>query len=149
MSTLHHWVSVGLITPTLRGSEGKRVTRWWSVQDLVAARSIKALRESGCPLQTLRLAQGVLVERWEDSVGDAVLIWDGSDLLRIGEMGEVHSLIKHPGQGHFRLVALPVGHWRAATEDRGTEVDVAQFRKLKREREERRNKTANGLNILP
>lgn len=138
MSTLHYWAKEEIVRPSLRGSEGRRVTRWWSLSDLVAVRAVKALRESGCPLQTLRRAQAVIEEAWDETIGSTILHWDGVDLLRVGSMGEVQSVVKHPGQAVLHLVALPLGEWRAENESDATPVDLGAFVEQRRKREQRR-----------
>lgn len=137
MSTLHYWATTGIVTPSIRASEGRRVTRWWSLTDLVAVRSVKALREAGCPLQTLRQAQALLEGRWDDARASAVLYWDGAELLEIDSIGSIRSAVRHPGQGVLHLLAIPVGQWRSEHVDQATVVDVARLEDLRRKREGR------------
>lgn len=138
MSTLHYWADTGLVTPSIRGSEGKRATRWWTLADLVAVRAIKALREAGCPLQTLRRAQDLIEASWGETVANTVLHWDGVDLLRVGGMGEVHSTVRHPGKGVLHLLAVPLGAWRAESRDEARTVDLDHLAELHRERRQRK-----------
>lgn len=127
-STLNYWVATGVVSPSLRGRAGRRATHWWTLRDLIAVRTVKALRDAGCPLQTLRRAQAVIEEAGLEGLGDAVLHWDGLDLLRIGEFGDVESVIEHPGQGVLHLVAIPIGRWEAELADLAVEVDAARLR---------------------
>lgn len=136
-STLHYWATTGVVVPSLRQSTGKRATRWWSLSDLIAVRSVRALREVGCPLQTLRRAQEVIRAGWDENLGEAVLHWDGVDLLRLGRVGEVQSTIVHPGQGILHVVALPVGAWQAAARDHFEQVDLDRLKRLSNARAER------------
>lgn len=110
-STLDYWVRTGLVSPSVRGSSGRRRTRLWSIQDAVSARAIKVLRDAGCPLQTLRRARKYLKQNWELALSGQLLYWDGQDLLGIGPWDAVESLVREPGQQAFRLVALPLDRW--------------------------------------
>jgi DNA-binding transcriptional MerR regulator len=96
-STLSHWVSVGLVTPEVRGPSGRRATRYWSKTDLVAVRAILQLRKKGCPLRIVKKVRTKLNEEGGD-FHDRVLVWDGQDILLIASWSEVLSVIKHPGQ---------------------------------------------------
>lgn len=127
-STLNYWAGTGVVTPSLRGPAGKRATHWWSLSDLIAVRSVKALREAGCPLQTLRRVQPVVEGSWKERLGHAVLQWDGVDLLRVGRFGEVESLIRHPGQGVLHVVALPIGRWQEVLAEHAEAVDIDRLR---------------------
>lgn len=114
--TLDYWVRTGLVRPSVRPSSGRRVPRLWSVSDAVEVRTIKALRDSGCPLQRVRKARLVLQRRWKETASDQLLYWDGLDLLAIGPWGEVSSLLIQPGQQVLHVVAVPVGRWRQESE---------------------------------
>jgi hypothetical protein len=89
---------------------------------------VKTLRDAGCPLQTLRQAQEVIAASWDEDFGDAVLRWDGVDLLRIGEFGEVESKVQHPGQAVLHLVAVPIGRWQGELAARTEKVDAERLR---------------------
>lgn len=136
-STLNYWASTGVVVPSLRGPAGKRATLWWSLSDLIAVRAVKALRDAGCPLQTLRQVQGVIEATWKERLGSSVLHWDGVDVLRVGRFGEVESLIRHPGQGVLHVVALPIGRWQADLEAHAEVVDTEKLRENDRRRGER------------
>lgn len=133
-STLHYWASTGVVKPSLRGSTGKRATRWWSLSDLIAVRAVKALRDAGCPLQTLRKAQSAIADSMEGVVPESVLYWDGVDLLRVGPMGEVSSVVRHPGQGVLHVVAVPIGAWRDEVGPLAETVNLAHLEELTRRR---------------
>jgi hypothetical protein len=111
-STLEYWIRLGLCSPGIRGSRGKRYTRYWTVRDAVMVRTIKALRDAGCPLQRIRAAQRLIELHWSESFSGSVLVWDGHDLLAIGPWGEVRSVWRKPGQLAFHALAIPVGQWR-------------------------------------
>lgn len=127
-STLNYWANTRVVVPSLRGPAGKRATLWWSLSDLIAVRAVKALRDAGCPLQTLRRVQGVIDATWKEKLGSSVLHWDGVDLIRVGQFGDVASLIKHPGQGVLHVVALPIGRWQADLEAHAEAVDIEKLR---------------------
>lgn len=110
---------------------------WWSIPDVVAVRAVKALREAGCPLQTLRRAQEVIRSWSDEDAGGAILHWDGRDLLRIGAMGDVVSLVQHPGQAVLHVVAIPVGEWHKQLAAIAKPVDVGRLRRLEQARVER------------
>lgn len=142
MSTLTYWVATGVVRPSLRGSTGKRATRWWSLSDLVAVRTVKALRDAGCPLQTLRKAQAVIEKSWSESLGNSMLHWDGTDLLSVGAMGDVRSTVRHPGQGVLHVVAVPLGQWRSEALREAQPVDPDELRKRDRARRRRNSRTS-------
>jgi DNA-binding transcriptional MerR regulator len=116
LKTLDYWVRTGLVTPSIRATPGRRRSRLWSVQDAVFVRAVKALRDGGCPLQTIRKAQTLLEQRWKQTLRDVVLFWDGKDLLGLGPWGRWSSLVQSPGQQVLHVVALPLQHWRRETE---------------------------------
>lgn len=110
-STLDYWVRTDLVTPSLRTAPGHRRTRLWTPQDVTVVRLVHELRQAGCPLQRVRLAQRRLTRAWRKIDSSTVLYWTGRDVLRVGPWGEVESLLKHPGQQVLQLVVLPVGKW--------------------------------------
>jgi DNA-binding transcriptional MerR regulator len=110
-ATLDYWARTGLVTPSVRGSAGRRVPRLWSVRDATVVRALKALRDAGCSLQRLRKARKVLETGWSSAAADTVLYWDGHDVLAVMPRGELLSTIGAPGQLVFHVVALPIGPW--------------------------------------
>ena len=64
----------------------------------------------------LRRAAGVLQSEWDSTLSDAVLWWDGRDVLVLTPAGDVVSLIKRQGQTVIKAtvmqsVSCPVGTW--------------------------------------
>ncbi|MGZ3546670.1 MAG: helix-turn-helix domain-containing protein [Gemmatimonadaceae bacterium] len=116
ISTLDYWVRTQLVVPSVRDGTGHRITRLWSVQDAVVVRTIKALRDAGCPLQSLRRVKQHLEDHWNETVAENVLVWTGDDLQTIDRWGNLRSLWRKPDQLTFHLVAMPVAKWRAETE---------------------------------
>lgn len=110
-STLDYWVRSGLVAPSVRKNPGRRVSRLWTIEDAVLARSIKVLRDAGCPVRVLKKAQAFLKAEWKPLLGTSHLFWDGSDLFRIGNWEAVESIVRNPGQQAFRMVTLPVDAW--------------------------------------
>lgn len=130
-STLNYWAQQGIVTPSLLGPGGKRFGRYWSVEDLVLVRAVKALREAGCPLQRVRQVRRHLVGVWDRDLTNTVLYWDGSDVIATDQWGEIYSLLAEPGQQLLHLVAVPLGQW--LSEARGSaalhDVEAARARR--------------------
>lgn len=116
------------MSPSLIGSSGKRSDRYWSVRDLVTVRTIKALRQAGCPLQQVRVASQQVAELWSADLSSTTLYWDGSDVIATSQWGELVSLIKQPNQQMLQLVTLPLLAWRTDAEERAKVIDVAEIR---------------------
>lgn len=116
-STLANWVSKGLCTPSLAQSGGRqRATQYWSIRDVVTIKAVRTLRQAGCPLAVLRQASETLADAWQRGLNDAVLWWDGEDILTLTPAGDVVSLVTRKGQGLFSVAAVvnvscPVGEW--------------------------------------
>lgn len=116
-STLASWVARGLCQPSLAASGGRRrATQYWSVRDVVMVRAIRTLREAGCPLAVLEKASEVLRGDWDSDLANAVLWWDGADIVTVTLAGEVVSLVTRHGQGIFAEVAVvqvscPIAAW--------------------------------------
>lgn len=110
-STLDYWARTNLVKASIRGSSGRRVTRLWSVCDVVVVRAMKALRDAGCSLQRLRKARRLIERELGDQSSEAVLYWDGHDVLALLPAGELMSTIRAPGQLALHIVALPLMTW--------------------------------------
>jgi DNA-binding transcriptional MerR regulator len=117
-STLNSWASgeSPLVVASILGSYGKRNDRYWSVRDLVMVRTIKALRQAGCPLQQLRKASEVVQLKWGEDLRDLGLYWDGADIVATDSWGTIRSLVQHPGQQMLHIVAVPLAEWRIQAE---------------------------------
>lgn len=111
-ATLDYWIRSGLVTPSIRPSSGRRVPRLWAVEDVVLVRSIKALREAGCPLQKVREVKALLDTRWSESLRDYVLYWDGGDVVGLDRWGNLRSLLSKPSQQMLHVLAIPIDRWR-------------------------------------
>jgi hypothetical protein len=112
------------VRPSLRKPLGKRWTRYWSVQDLVAVRSVKALRAAGCPLPTVRKVKKK-VEEWGSEMASTSLYWDGHDVIELGATGTLKSLIVKPNQQMLHVISLPLKAWRSDADQQATAIDAS------------------------
>lgn len=135
-STLDYWVRTRLVTPSLRGSEGKRVERWWTVDEALAVKTVRALRQAGASLQQVRRALRIVADSGTDLNG-LVLHWDGADLVQLLPDGTIASTMRAPGQTMLFEVVLPVGTWRREMSREALPVDLADFRQKRRARRKR------------
>lgn len=108
--------------PSLADSGGRRrATQYWSVRDIVMVRAIRTLRDAGCPLAVLEIASEVLRDDWDSDLANAVLWWDGADIVTVTPAGEVVSLVTQHGQGIFADVA--VVHVSCPIDARSQQID--------------------------
>jgi DNA-binding transcriptional MerR regulator len=140
-STLNYWVQIGLVEPTIRGPQGRRVEQYWSVEDVVIVRSVRELRRAGASLQQVRKASRRLAE-WGSSMSNARLYWDGADVIVQTVDGDLVSTIERPGQLVWFLAALPLGKWHDQTSRRARSIEVDEFRQRDRQRLEAHRKKA-------
>jgi DNA-binding transcriptional MerR regulator len=122
--TLDYWIRTGLVRPSVRATPGRRVPRLWSIDDAIVVRTIKALRDAGCPLQRIRAVKRLLASQ-EARLGGATLFWDGTDVLLMKQWGEVESAVRRPGQQVLHVLAIPLSPWR---EELGSEATVVPMR---------------------
>ncbi|WP_425325968.1 MerR family transcriptional regulator [Nocardioides dongkuii] len=139
-STLAYWIRVRVVSPSVIGSTGKRYERWWSLQDVMAVRAVKALRESGCPLQKVREAVRLL-EKSSASLHSTRLVWDGQDVFLQDQWGSIVSAIRKPGQLVLHTTVLPLGQWEAETSAIAEEVAVRSEKRRRRESRSSRTET--------
>jgi len=140
-STLHAWVRDGLVAPSYRPPTGRRATCWWAYQDVVAVRALKALRQAGCPMQTIKKVKGLL-DRESDGFGNRVLWWTGSDIEVVDSMGEVQSALRRPGQLVFlHFLAIQLGDWHKEVVEKSAsdvrKIDAEHLRSLAEKRKAR------------
>lgn len=129
-STLDYWVRTGLVTPSIRSSQGRRIERLWSLRDVLVVRTIRALRTAGASLQAVRRAREE-IERSDQDLTAVRLYWDGTDVLVTDQDG-TRSLARRPGQQVFQVVVLPLDEWHMEHE-RDPQVEVKSLRKVQRE----------------
>ncbi len=145
-STLNYWVQTGVVRPSLRGPEGKRVEQWWTTRDVVVVRVVRALRTAGAPMAQIRRARRQL-ESWGEDLASCQLYWDGRSVLVADGHDAPVSVGLQPGQRVWHFMVLPVGEWEAeaATDDEAVPVDLLQFRQRRRAR----RKEQRGRVIVP
>jgi DNA-binding transcriptional MerR regulator len=146
-STLNYWVQIGLVRPTIRGPQGRRVEQYWSVADVVVVRSVRELRRSGASLQQVRRA----VKRLTNigvGIASARLYWDGKDVIVQTDTGDFVSGLERPGQLVWFLTALPLKKWYAEADRWSTPVELDVLKDRDRVRAERQKTTAVPLSQL-
>lgn len=113
-STLNYWVNRGFCHPTLDAGQGRRATRFWTVEDLVVLRAIKELRQAGCSLQLIALVESRLRESMGLGLANAILYYNGKDVF-VADEGVAVSLIREAGQAIFMetvlVAAFPIRPW--------------------------------------
>lgn len=147
LSTLNRWVDQGLVTPSLLAGQGKRHDRYWTPQDLVLVRLIKALREAGCPLRQIKMAQERLHAIWHTDLTGVVLYWDGHEIM-VEHWDEVYRLIDRPGQQALHIVAASVATWKIDAENCAADVDIEAIQEHRREFRERNPKKTTSTKRL-
>jgi DNA-binding transcriptional MerR regulator len=140
-STLNYWVQIKLIRPAYRGPEGRRVEQWWSAEDVVVVRALRALRQAGVSVPKLRRLRKTLEASGHD-FGSARLVWTGSDIIVQGNDGEWWSGLDYPGQQMLQLAVLPIADWYEQARAEAQAIDLAAFR---RRRAKRRRRHADRL----
>lgn len=140
-STLDYWVKKKLVVPSVLSGAGHRYERYWSVEDAVMVRTIKALRDAGCPLQRVVKARAYIDELApQGGVGGRALYWTGEDVILGSTPSDLISLVRHPGQQMLVLAALPVEEWIVVAASRAQPCNV---RAIKRTRRETRRRTSS------
>lgn len=137
-STLNYWVQTRLISPSLRGQQGKRVEQWWSINDVVVVRTIRVLRQTGASLQIVRAAKRLIAKRGE-SLSGTRLIWDGRDIAIVDNEGGITS-VSLGGQLLLFVLEAPLGEWFSEAADEAELVDLSSFKKQARARQLQRKK---------
>lgn len=131
--TLEYWTNVREICgATLLPRAGKRYPRYWSLDDLVLVRSIKALRDAGCSLQKVTRVKELLEEQWTIGAQARFLYWDGDDISLIDDEGDVTALLLRPGQLQIgavvSAVVLPLEAWRIDAGHLAKPIDIVAIR---------------------
>ncbi|MFN0150838.1 MAG: MerR family transcriptional regulator [bacterium] len=110
--TLRRWIEREALRPDPLLGE-KRGRLWaWSLEDIVAARTIAALYAAGAHPRAIRRAVAK-INRAGESLASARLWWSGGDVVRLvstpdEETHLVESLLRRPGQLGYLLV---LGDW--------------------------------------
>ena len=132
-STLNYWIQIGLVRPSLREPQGRRVEQYWSVEDVVIVRAIRHLRQAGASLQQVRKAAKQLAE-WGSAMSNAHLYWDGEDVIVRTASGDLVSAIQRPGQLVWLLAVLPLNTWHQQVEKVALPVDIKSIQGQDRQR---------------
>lgn len=140
-STLSYWVRVGVVKPSLIGSTGKRYERWWSLDDVISVRTVKALRDSGCPLQKVRKAV-TLLRSLPSPLAANRLVWDGEDVFIQDQLGTVVSALRRPGQLVIQATVLPLGQWENEGDHLAEDLNVRREQLRRKTSRSRRTSTA-------
>jgi DNA-binding transcriptional MerR regulator len=106
--TLHYWDSSGFLSPSIQRPSGTGSRRIYSLQDLLALRVARELRNAGLSLQSLRRVVKNLrkLKDVKEPMSELFLATDGKEVyFRDGE-GLVGAL-RQPGQGLlFQVIDL-------------------------------------------
>jgi hypothetical protein len=107
---LLRWARTGLVHPTrYTGLPGDKSSAYaWRVPEIIAARTIRKLREQGLPLQKVRLAEAA-IRRAGDNLASVVLWSDGGDAFRVFPGDQLVSVVSQPGQH----MIFPISDWAA------------------------------------
>jgi DNA-binding transcriptional MerR regulator len=104
-----YWVRTGLVRPTV-GAKGYGSRRKWSFRDIVALRTVAALKAAGVSLQAIRKVQRALLtfEGDDDALRGGRLVLEQSrknpDVALALDDAAVMSLLKRPGECLARVV---------------------------------------------
>ena len=144
IQTIGYWARTGLITPSVRDSDGQagRI-RNWSYADLVALRTAKRLRESGIPLQAIRRVVAELRRNEKNDthpLASKRLVTDGRDVFVVHGDKELVSVLRRPGQRAWTTVML--GDVERDLSENWTKWKRARDRRVKREKSTGRRRVA-------
>lgn len=123
--TINHWITRGLLKPSIAAPKGKGTRRRYNFVDLVQFKTIKWLREQGMSLQKIRRSVAYLKKNFpnnETMLARSVLITDGKtiflknndkleDALKDGQLGWTMISIgnmAHEISGRMRELTKPV-----------------------------------------
>lgn len=134
-STLSMWANRGLVVATLLGATGRRSTRYWTPEDYVLIRIVKALRDAGGPYEVIAAAKTVVEGAWDRLDDDHHLYWDGQDLLEVSRWGQIQSRLQRPGQLLLHVVATPLQQWHDDAVRNATLYLASDLENLRRRRE--------------
>lgn len=148
-STLDYWVRLKLVRPSVRPPDGRRVARYWSVQDLVVVRTIRTLRDAGCSLQGVRKVKAVIEDQWQEDLSSVHVYWDGSDVRAVKDWNRVISLLDRPNQEVLHLVSVPVEAWASEATDAAEEIDLAEIRERRKKRKRATRQAAPPRSLDP
>lgn len=105
---IDHWARIGLLKPSAKDAAGKGTRRRYTFLDVVAVKTVVALRECGCPLQKVRAAVRQLRKEFPDEsnarkLARTTLLTDGKQVYMLTNQKEIMEVISHQ---HVWSVAL-------------------------------------------
>lgn len=119
-STLSYWVTSGVIRPSVGEPRGQRYDLWWSLDEAVAVRAIKTLRDTGCPMPIVRTVPGMVRDR--PRTPGQQLHWDGGAALRWADLNQRRRL--GPNSRRAKVaVFIPMDPWFKEAERISKDVD--------------------------
>jgi DNA-binding transcriptional MerR regulator len=100
--TLDHWARTGLVTPSISEARGAGRSRLYSLDDLVALRVARELREKGISIQSLRkVIKKLRAIGLENPLAGAHLLVIGKDVAIVKSPSEIESILSTPGQQYL------------------------------------------------
>jgi len=100
---LDYWARTGLVTPSMRVADGSGTQLLYSVTDVVEARSVKRLMDTGVSLRQIRTAFDYLREEYGGKLpSDITLMSDGNRIYACRSNEEIIDVLSH-GQAVFGL----------------------------------------------
>jgi DNA-binding transcriptional MerR regulator len=108
-STLNYWVDEGVVRATVRGA-GQRYVRYWTVNEAVAVRAVKQLRDAGCPMTTVRTV-ATLVETGSSDPTHTLLRWNGLDVDWASEDAVTRVPVPRASKSTI-AVFIPIRDWQ-------------------------------------
>ncbi|NNC75488.1 MAG: MerR family transcriptional regulator [Acidimicrobiia bacterium] len=125
---LRYWDKVGLVEPTIQGTDGRPGRRrLYSFRDLVALRVVKSLLDNGMSVQRVRRAWDYLrrTAGMDSHLSNVKLVTDGSSIFRVAS--DEDELLDALREGQLAFF-VAIGEIARAVQD-----DVTRF-ELDRER---------------
>lgn len=106
---LDSWARSGLLKPSGQDASGRGSKRGYTFEDLVAARSVVALREGGCSLQKVRRATEYLKAHFPDTnngpmLSRLTLLTDGESVYLLSDEHEITEVVSRQ-----MMMAVPAG----------------------------------------
>ncbi len=100
---LDTWATKGLVVPSVANPAGKGTMRLYALQDVLALRLVRELRDAGLPLQRVRKVAETLRTWPEGWPPRGRLVTDGADAWLVSDDALV-SVLQRPGQAAWACV---------------------------------------------
>ena len=109
--TLDYWARTDLLRPSIADASGTGTRRAYSFEDLVAIRTVKALREQGLSLQKIRVVVRELRRQMpgrgaNTALASSVLLTDGERVYLVKDAHEVWQIVSGGAQA---MLAVALG----------------------------------------